>query len=272
MDATDNSILFSDNFSDSRLFRQPDKIVHILCNKGYMSFSVQHVRYNVACGDYVILPPGMIVSDISQSDDCSAMIMSFNEALAVKSAIQNDYGVIGHLSLLQNPVIRLDDAEYSICLEDMRLLKERSSHSGHLFYNEMITSLLKVHILDLYHIHAKANKDFNVSSRPAELMREFIRMLMEGAYRTRRDLEYYSSTLCITSHYLSEVSIMVSKRPASYWIDLFVTNELSRLLIQKDLTLTDIALRLNFSSTSYLSRYVRKHFGMTPSEFRKTLK
>lgn len=270
--ATMDLPLFFDSLSEYDFSRYHDNVLHILCTRGSMSLSIQHTRYHISTADYIILTPGILISNISQSDDCSLLIMSFNEMMATKSAIQADYDIIGRMALLQNPIIRLSQVDFKKCRDDLIRLKERVGEVGHIFHYEMIASLVKAHILDLYDIHAKSNKIFEVTSRPAELMRAFIQMLSDGQYKNNRTLDYYSSQLCVTPHYLSEICNIVSKRPATYWIDLFVTNELSRLLIQKELPLTEIAIQLNFSSLSYLSRYVSKHFGVTPSEFRKALK
>lgn len=265
-------ILFTDNITGYDFAAYPDNIVHILCLNGSMSFSTRRTRFNVAKGDYVILPTGIVAGNIIQSDDCALITMSFDGALASKCGIRNDYGIIGHLSLLQNPVLRLEYRDFRRCREDMLRIMERNGETSHLFYEETVTSVLTTHILDLYDIHARKNRDIMANSRPAVLMRKFIGMLVDGDYKTDRTLEYYSARLCITPHYLSEISQTLSRQSASYWIDRFLTNEISRLLVHKELSLADIAERLNFSSVSYLSRYVSKHLGVTPSQFRKTLK
>ena len=146
-------------------------------------------------------------------------------------------------------MLRLDDKDFKKCREDIYRIRERVSETGHLFYDEMITSILKTHILDLYDIHARNNRDIMTNSRPAALMRRFIGMLVDGDYETDRTLEHYSSRLCITPHYLSEISQMLSCRPATYWIDRFVINEISRLLVHKELSLTDIAERLGWNAS-----------------------
>ena len=42
-----------------------------------------------------------------------------------------------------------------------------------------------------------------------------------------------------------------------------------RLLLEKDMPLADVAERMNFSSLSYFSRYVQKHTGLSPSDYRR---
>jgi AraC family transcriptional activator of pobA len=44
------------------------------------------------------------------------------------------------------------------------------------------------------------------------------------------------------------------------------------LLMQPNLSLEEIADRLNFSSVSYLSRYVKNKIGITPSEYRESVR
>lgn len=260
---------FSDTFADS-CWANPTMVVHILCLDGTLSFTMDQTRYNVSAGDYVLFTPGAYITGISHSADNRLIIMSFHESVTSKCAIKSDYGALGHLALLQNPVMRLDKDSFAKCFADLTRLRERNSETGHYFYEELITSLLKAHIVDLYDIHAKAGSGIALKSRPSVIMTRFIRMLINGDYRTERRLDYYSSALCVTTHYLSEVSNLVSGRPATYWIDVFLAKEIAQLLMQKNISLTEIAYRLNFASVSYLSRYVSKHLGMTPSDFRRS--
>ena len=49
----------------------------------------------------------------------------------------------------------------------------------------------------------------------------------------------------------------------------FTMQEIACLLRQKELSLAEIAERMNFSSVSYFSRYVQKRINLSPSEYRK---
>lgn len=265
-------LFFSDTFAGYDFPAHAGYAVHILCIGGSLSFTLHRTRYNISSGDYVILTNGQFASLISQSEDCRVLVMSFAESFIALNAIRSNYGVFGHLSLLQNPVMKLSAEDFDKCLADMKRLRERLDDTRHLFREEMIGALLKAHVLDLYDIHARADGRTTVASRPATLMRDFIGLLLKGDYVGNRSLEYYAGRLCITPHYLSEISKRISGRPATYWIDRFVTDELSRLLMQPGLPLEAIADRLNFSSVSYLSRYAKSKLGVTPSEFRTNFK
>ena len=270
-----DKILFFKSLSDYSFAQYADSVLHILCTGGNMSFSFQDVRYNVVPGDYVILTNPALASNFSESTDFDAestdfdaVIMSLSEAFITSMAIQSNYGIIGHMSLLQNPVMKLSPHDYRICLEDMWKLHERLNETQHLFREEMLGHLLLVHILDLYDIHAKSQAERNISERNGDLLRRFVELLYHKEYIQNRNLAHYASRLCITPHYLTEVCKKVSGKPATYWIDRFTTHEIARLLLQKEIPLKEIADRMNFSSLSYFSRYVQKQMGVSPSEYR----
>ena len=263
-----NKILFFNSVSDYQFTKHSDYVLHILCTKGNMSFTFQDVRYNIVPKDYVILPNPSLASDFSESDDFEAVIMCLSEPFVTSMSIRSSYGMIGHMSLLLNPIMKLSDHDYRICTEDLRRIKERLAEDKHLFGEEMMGYLLLAHILDLYDIHAKSQAERNVSERNGDLLRRFVELLYRKEYIKNRSLSHYASQLCITPHYLTEVCKKISGKPATYWIDRFTTQEIVRLLIQKETPLKEIADRMNFSSLSHFSRYVLKQIGMSPSEYR----
>lgn len=266
-----DGIFFVDSLADYDFIRHSSYVLHILCTGGNMSFMFQDIRYNVTCGDYVILPTTSLASDFSESADFSAIIMGLSEPFVSSMAIRSNYGIAGHLALLQNPVMKLSPYDFRICRKDMQRLRERLERHDHLFHKEMIGNLLTAHILDLYDIHARCHKTMQIPERAASLLRHFIELLYKGEYTHSRSLSHYASMLCVTPHYLSEVCRKASGCPATYWIDRFTLHHIMRLLCQKHLALKEIADELGFSSLSYFSRYVQKHTGMSPSEYRNSI-
>ena len=85
-------------------------------------------------------------------------------------------------------------------------------------------------------IEAQAEKEAEERQRESDYR-------FERKYREHRDLAYYASRLCITPHYLSEVCRYTCGRPATYWIDRFTMQEITRLLACKELPLARIAER-----------------------------
>ena len=238
-----DGIVFVDVWQELNILRYVGRVIHILCRKGNMGFTFQDTHYNISSGDYVILPNAAFASDFSASDDFQGILMNLSEAFVTSIAIRSNYGIIGHLSLLRNPVMRLSERDFRICEAALQYLRMRMEEEKHFFREELLGSLLTAHILDLYDIHARSHKDLQVSERVTSLLRN--------------------------SHYLSEICKKISGKPASYWIERFTMQEITRLLRRKELSLTEIAERMNFSSVSYFSRYVQKRINLSPSEYRK---
>lgn len=270
-DSLERKLFFIDSIQDYDITSLSDCVLHILCTKGSMSFSFQGVHYNVVAGDYVILPNLLFLSGLMQSDDFDAQMMGLSSVFVNTLGIRSNYGIIGQLLLMQNPVMKLSRHDFMICLEDLMRIRARLMETSHLFREEMMGHLLLVHILNLYDIHARGKAFTQLSEHLSTLLRRFIELLYEGEYKQHRDLQHYASLLCITPHYLTEICRKASGLPATYWIDRFTLQEICRLLCQKNLTLTDIADQMHFSSVSYLSRYVKKRLGMYPSEYRNML-
>ena len=263
-----DGIIFADTWQEFNTLRYAGRVIHILCRKGNMGFAFQDTHYNISSGDYVILPNAAFASGFSASDDFQGIMMNLSETFVTSIAIRSNYGIIGHLSLLRNPVMKLSGRDFRICEAALQYLRMRMEDEGHFFREELLGSLLTAHILDLYDIHARSRKELQVSERITSLLRNFIELLYNGEYIRNRDLEFYASRLCITPHYLSEICKKVSGKPAFYWIDRFTMQEITRLLRQKELPLTEIAERMNFSSVPYFSRYIRKRLGVCPTEYR----
>ena len=264
-----DGIVFADSWQEMNNLRHAGRVIHILCREGSMGFTLQDTHYNISPGDYAILPNAALASGFSASDGFRGILMNLSEAFVTSIAIRSNYGIAGHLSLLRNPVMKLSVRDFRLCEAALQYLRMRMEDGRHLFREELLGSLLTAHILDLYDIHARSHGGQPVPERVASLLRGFMELLYNGEYVRNRDLGFYASRLCVTPHYLSEICKKVSGKPASYWIDRFTMQEIIRLLRQKDLSLAEIAERMNFSSVSYLSRYVQRRLGVPPSEYRK---
>lgn len=266
---TSKPILFSDSVTTLLSLPDQDCVVHIMCQQGAMSLLFQQTHFNVIPGDYVILPSLRLAKSFAESSDFKGIVMALESRFVMGLTLKSNYGVTGHLSLLQNPVMKLNKSWQKRCETDLERIKNRSEEFSKRFGREMIEHLLMAHILDLYEIHAQSHQFEEISDRNADLLNRFITLLMNGDFKEHRDLDYYAEKLFVTAHYLSEVCRRVSGKGAYYFIERFTVQEITALLRDKRYTLSEIVELMNFSSISYFSRYVRQKTGMTPSEFRK---
>lgn len=268
MEATDNNgILFSEGFGR----RYDDRILHVLCARGGIGFTFRHTRYNVGRGDYAIITEMPLAANFSKSADFDGFIMWLSLEVVKTAWVRSNYDVVGKLSLMRNPVMKLSEKDFLHCATDLKRLKERIDEP-HLFRDEMLGALLAAHILDLYDIHSRQERVENIPERAAELMHRFIGLLQNGETRESRELGHYASLLCITPHYLSDISRGISGKPAGYWIDRFAITDIIRSVSDTGKSITEISEDFNFRSLSHFSRYFTAKVGMTPTQYRNSLK
>ena len=251
---------------------QPEHISsvhHVLCHQGTLTFNIYNSPHTVHPHDYAILHSVATLGDVRWSDDFLGDVMILSEELIRRLRPHNNYHVFGQLSLYQNPVMHLSDADYETCREDIALIRRRIGMDHHLFYEEMLEHLMMTHVLNIYDIHARQLHPADLPKRATELIQQFTALLDEGHYRQHRDLAFYADRLCITPHYLSEVSKKATGQPATFWIDMYLAGEVVRLVSTTSRSLTDIADSLHFSSLSYFTQYAQRLLGMSPTQFRQ---
>lgn len=265
-----DDFIFTDSIEECRRYPDADYCWHLLCLEGSAHFAVGDVQCNVIAGGAVIKSSSLPLTDLVCSDDfrCEALLISWRFLSA--NLPETDYNVIGTLAMLDNPVMPMHREDLERCRLNFEEIRRRTQEPYHNFYSLVMRRAVETMILDFYDIHARTT-GLNIEgvSQPCRILQRFINLLQEGLYRRERSVEYYAGRLFISPKYLSECCIAVSGRNASGWIEHYTTQEIARLLSDKHNSLADIADQLNFSSVSYLSRYVSRTFGCSPREFRK---
>ena len=84
-----------------------------------------------------------------------------------------------------------------------------------------------------------------------------------------RSVKFYASELCISPDYLNKVCHRLMKTSTKALINDAVVYELKRYLAETDLTVEQIAARMNYDNVSYLCRFFRKVTGQSMLEFRR---
>ncbi|MFA6944451.1 MAG: helix-turn-helix domain-containing protein, partial [Pedobacter sp.] len=100
------------------------------------------------------------------------------------------------------------------------------------------------------------------------LLKNF-RALIEKNYTMFRLPREYAELLYITPNHLNALCNHLLGIPAGQVIRNRIFLEAKRLLMNHDLTITEISAHLNFADNSYFSRAFKKHAGVSPEVFRK---
>lgn len=242
---------------------------HILCHSGKGQFQLDNKKYSIETNDIVIFLPSQEVQDLLFSPDFSAtfLLVSFN--LMSKNNPDIAWGIKGYLFSKENPVVRLENELTKNCKQHFYLLKEKYDDDKHRFRNEIVNHQLQIFVMEMWNVFAGKMEQLTKSDN-GSLFQRFLN-LVEIHCMEEREVEFYASQLFITPKYLSEVCKKNSGKSASEWIQNFTTSRLILLLRNDNLTFTQIADSMNFSSLSFFSRYVKKMLGVSPSEYRNQI-
>jgi AraC-like DNA-binding protein len=147
--------------------------------------------------------------------------------------------------------------------EELLIQEERSP----VLRDDMIRILL-LQIFLLIEQSDTTEKKHGAAVQKNAIVRNFIK-LIDKHYQKIRLPGQYAEMLNVTPNHLNALCKEYLGMQAGAMIRNRITLEAKRLLINVDLTVSEIAYKLNFNDNSYFTKFFRKETGMTPEEFRK---
>jgi AraC family transcriptional activator of pobA len=135
------------------------------------------------------------------------------------------------------------------------------------------TDLLRILMLQVFILvnrYNAAGKNKGPASYSQTLLKSF-QKLIELHYKKLKLPKDYAELLYITPNHLNAVCKDLLGLQAGEVLRNRIILEAKRLLTNPKVTITEIALELNFSDNSYFTKFFKKTEGVTPEEFRKNI-
>lgn len=269
---------------DASQLKYPFRIESYLaafCLEGEVTCSVNLTEYTLRPGMMLVISPGNVVcisNSLSQSGTSKPKYTIISVVPEFMQGISfNLTGLFSEiLNVFKNPCITLTkqeevllhgyvDIAYSIIGSSSRYVRESvSALATSIFYQ--FASFLdgKDQTID-------ASLAFGKGSQRHKIMFEQFFKLVHEYHYSERLVGFYADKLCVTPKYLSKVVAQVSGRTAPEWINERVILTAKHLLRHSDLSIKEIAARLNFASQSFFFRFFKQHTGQTPNQFRQNV-
>ena len=144
----------------------------------------------------------------------------------------------------------------------------RRMHVDHPFRTDVIQSLLRGCILELCGAlkQRMLNDEISIDAHTNnDHFQRFLELLHSTKVKHRK-VKWYAKELCISSKNLSVLCKKHSGKTANEWITEHVVEDIRYYLKQTDYSIKQICDILGFPNTSFFSKYVKEHFGMTPAQ------
>ena len=245
-----------------------------LCTGGTAVIDLFSMRRQISKNDLVTILPFQLGSIHKVSDDFSMIFFKVDKVMFMD--IMSSLGRITpdfFFHMRKNFQVPISVNEAKRFLGFCRAIDFRTNNDDPAFRRETILHLLRIYYWDFYvHFQKKTRKRNTplLNSNKESIAMKFAMLVFENR-ETHREVAYYADQLCISPLYLTKIIQEVNCRSARDMIADYTIIGIKTLLRNADITIKDVVRHSGFSSQSSFSRFFRKHTGMSPSEYRRTI-
>jgi AraC family transcriptional activator of pobA len=177
------------------------------------------------------------------------------------------------LPLIQNPQngheLLLTAADGAFVEEMLAKIEAEHNCPGE-WQHRMLTAYLTVLLTYLSRLYTEQFTGAEPSTD--QLLLKTYQVKIEESFRELHEVGAYAALLHISAGHLSEVVKAQSGRPAIKHIHERLVLEARRQLFYTPLALKEIAFDLGFSDASYFNRFFKRETGVTPAEYRTSIR
>ena len=245
-----------------------------LCTGGTAIIELFSMRRPISKNDLVTILPCQLASIHKVSDDFSMTFFKVDKVMFMD--IMSSLGRITpdfFFHMRKDFQVPISVNEAKRFLGFCRAIDFRTNNDDPAFRRETILHLLRIYYWDFYvHFQKKTRKRNTplLNSNKESIAMKFAMLVFENR-ETHREVAYYADQLCISPLYLTKVIQEVNGQSARDMIADYTIIGIKALLRNADITIKDVVRQSGFSSQSSFSRFFRKHTGMSPLEYRRTI-
>jgi AraC-like DNA-binding protein len=244
----------------------------ILCYGGKMQVDVDGRTMNLGENQLLVCPSYAVISNLMLNPKLRCVVMCLTDDL-LKSVLRS-YTDIWNKALYVHKIniINLHDNSIKKLHNLFSLVQEYVEDEYLVFRPAIIHSLLQAALLDLCSNLAYKSEGFDVElkSQSNTLFNRFIDLLTKTEVK-RHPGSYYAQELNISTKYLTRICNEGSGKTALAWIKDYINEDISYYMKDPNMNIKMIAHRTGFPNLSAFGKYVRKIYGMSPSEYRRKL-
>ncbi len=268
----DGEIYFADNITSIPGLMKQFKvnfIAYVMVTEGRLSLDLNGMNYQLDKNSSLFVDRKMVVDNVKHTERFSCLICAMSTDVGFgffnKSLLQS----IMHI--MANPVIKLGQDEVDLMLKYYELLAFKMDHPEMNFGRETVRDIIRCFAYDLLsNVNKHMNQDGSedMLRQGDRVYRKFMLMLAENS-NMNRSVKSYADELCVSPKYLTSVCRKHSDYTASELIATSVISRIKQLLLYSDLSIKEVAAEMGFDNLSFFGKYVKKHLGLSPNNYRK---
>lgn len=250
-----------------------ESLSFILSCQGTIDININDTNYHFEKQVLLDISEVHVLGDIRLSSDFRGyhILMSKNFEIETMRGFKR----LPTLKLIERfryPVEMMQEGQGELLAAIVEQLKKYISCTGHRFREDMIRLELRKFLIESLNIimsHDQQEVEKPRLSRE-EIIVQFIHLLTVNC-KEEHDVAFYARQLCIDARYLSRILKNFGGMPANGWIDDALMKEAKLYLRDEHLTIAEVADVLHFSDQSAFGKFFKKHSGMSPLNYRRSL-
>jgi AraC family transcriptional regulator, transcriptional activator of pobA len=204
------------------------------------------------------------------------VLVHFNEQFLVQNDTEVDFLV--KCSLFNNPYQQpsccIGKAVVQVLDEYIQQIKTELQNEEDFGKEELLRTYLKAFLIQVQRRKnefemSEGKFPFTVDEKRAQMIR-FVNLVDEH-YNKGLTVSEYAGKMNMSARTLSDLVRHVINKSPSGMIQERIVVEAQRLLLHSNLNVNQIGYRLGFDDPSYFVKFFKKHTGISPSEFRKSI-
>ncbi len=270
VDYSDGDIAIFDHVKDVTGFIPNNPVTHIIamCNSGSLTILNGNTEIVLKADDVIICPPNSQPGICRSSEDFEGKFLCLSDHII--KGLLHDKMHIWHQAVYCNSFNVISMSE--VCREEFgnyyHLIHSKIKNHKTVQY-EILQAIIRAMLLELCKILAstQGNAEEQKPTQGKSIFNHFLKLITTNEIK-RRPITYYASQLAITPKYLTMLCLKYSDKTASDWIVQYTIEDIRFYLKNSNLSIKEVSAKLGFANMSHFGSYVRKHLGMSPSDFR----
>ena len=268
----DGEIYFADNITSIPGLMKQFKvnfIAYVMVTEGRLSLDMNGVNYQLDRNCSLFVDRKMVIDNVWHTENFSCLICAMSTDVGFGFFNKSLLHSVMHI--MANPVIKLDQAEVDLMMKYYDLLVFKMEHQEMNFGRETVRDIIRCFAYDLLsniNKHLDTNSDGEMLRQGDRIYHRFMLLLAENT-NVNRSVKSYADELCVSPKYLTSVCRRHSDYTASELIATSIVSRIKQLLLYSDLSIKEVAAEMGFDNLSFFGKYVRKHLGLSPNNYRK---
>lgn len=259
---------------DDSMFKHPsrmDAFAAIFCVSGEAEVQINLKKYVLKSGTIALHVPENIIQ-IKSSDNLIIYPFIISSEYIQKIHFETKDLINLYMAAKTLPVFPLEYSDIHI-LEKYYYLLESILQTDTNYKNKITIGIVTSFMYKIYEILVNKLKEneykHKVPERCEIVFDDFIKEL--NLYKgTKHSLSFFAGRLNLTPNYLSGRVKEYTGRTAMEWIEDSVILEAKTMLKHTDLSIQEIAYKLNFPTQTFFGKYFKRITGMSPKQYKNS--